>query len=698
MEHYTLGLKKSPQIFTEKYFSNALAAATAANCCALSDAGRLYVGTDKGVLLYENARFSRLSGIYGCVSALCALPGGSLAAAVGENVYLIENDRISLLQTMEAPVPALARGGDNAYALTAGILYKFDGERFQWEQDTTFGGAVCMAPTPGKEVYVAGPRAVLRLMAKRTRFGTMTPAMTNVPEIGINCMATDGLGSVWCGASDGVWVFDGRSEWLPPKELAGFPRCGITALALGKKNIYVGTEYGLYIVSGEHTRFYGAGRYLTGARVNAVLPNADETAVAVCAEGGVSVLRFKEMSLSEKDAYYESLIPYFTREGYVTWRRDMKNGDLATGSASITDNDGLYTAEYVSYQSMKYAVTGDILALENARRSMRALLKLQYVTGIPGFPARAYRRPGEDRFGNGDPEWHPAKDETGALEWKGETSSDELVGHYYAACWYYDLCADSAEKEELAQAVRAMTEHILTHGYTLCDADGTPTSWAHFGPEELNRDDAWCWEKGVNSLELISFLLIAHHMTGDGKYLALQRELAGKHHYAMNVLAYKKDDAHSSVIDDRLTVYVMTHLLRLETDETLLRYLRLGLRRHYEYIKENHWPYISFLFALANGGHTDLDEAVGVLEEYPVDLRYYKMTNLGRPDTELDERVAEFGEEAHLKHPLPASERVTGQMHSTAREIGSAYDTVAVAPCSWQISFWFGRFLGLIQE
>ena len=696
MEHYSLGLKKSPQIFTEKYFSNALAAATAANCCALSDAGRLYVGTDKGVLLYENARFSRLSGIYSCVSAVCALPGGRLAAAVGENVYLIENDKISLLQTMDAPVLALARGGSNAYALTAETLYKFDGERFQWEQNTTFGDAVCMAPTPGKEVYVAGPRAVLRLMAKRTRFGTMTPAMTNVPEISVNCMAVDSIGTVWCGTSEGVWVFDGKSEWMPPKELAGFPRCNVTALALGKKNTYVGTDVGLYIVSGEHTRFYGAGRYLTGARVNAALPNADETAVGVCAEGGMSVIRFKEMSLSEKEAYYENLIPYFTREGYVTGRRGMKNGDFATGKASITDNDGLYTAEYTAYQSMKYAVTGDILALENARSSMRALLKLQYITGIPGFPARAYRRPGEDRFGNGSSEWHLTEDGTGPLEWKGETSSDELVGHYYAACWYYDLCADNAEKEELAQAVRAMTEHILTHGYTLCDADGTPTSWAHFGPEELNHDDAWCWEKGVNSLELLSFLLITYHMTGDEKYSELRRELAGKHHYAMNVLAYKKDDAHSCVIDDRLTMYVMTHLLRLETDETLLRYLRLGLRRHYEYIKENHWPYISFVFALADGGHTDLNEAVRVLEEYPIDLRYHKMTNLGRPDIELDERVAEFGEDPHLKHPLPASERVTGQMHSTAREIGNEYDTAAVAPSSWQLSYWLGRFLRLI--
>ncbi len=696
MKQYRLEPKSAPQIFTEKYTAHALAAATAANCCARTDAGRLYVGTDKGVLLYENARFTRLSGIDGEVTALCPLPDGRIAAAAGEEIYAISGETLSPLQTLNGPVRELGRAGENAYALTPGTLYKFDGALFQWEQDIDFDSAVCMAPTPGKTVYVSTPQAMLRLMAKRTRFGMMRPNMTRTPQMRVNRMAADAFDTVWCGAENGVWVFDGKSEWIPPEALTGFPQCNITAVALGKKNIYVGTEAGLYIVSGEHTRFYGAGRYLTGARVRAVLPNDAEDEIVVCADGGVSILRFKQMTLAEKDAYFESIGPLFNRENYYTDRCGLVNGDLASGCPGITDNDGLYTSDFVAYQSMKYAVTGDETAREKARASMQALLKLQRVTGITGFPARAYRRPGEDRFGDGDIEWHLTSDETGPLEWKGETSSDELVGHYFAGCWYFDLCATAEEKAELAEAYRAITDHILSHGYTLCDADGAPTSWAHFGPEELNHDDAWCWEKGVNSLELLSFLRITHHMTGDETYLNEQKRLLMNSHYAMNLLAYKKDDAHSSVIDDRLTMYIVTHLLRLETDETLLRYVRLGLRRHYEYIKDNHMPYFSFVFALANGGHTDLDEAVRVLEEYPIDPRYYKMTNLGRPDVTLDERVAEFAESDHLKHPIPASERVPGTLHSAARELSCHTDNRAQSPCSWQVAYWFGRYLGVI--
>ena len=694
---YCLRLQPSPQIKTEKYFSNCLAGSRAVLCAAYDGAGRLFIGAEKGLLFFDGERFVKLCGPYKAVNALCLLPDGVLAAASENTIYTVTDSAVTALQTLPSPVLELKAAGDRAYALTADMLYSYADGRFSPEQETAFSAAVCMAPTPGKAVYVACDGAVTRLMAKRTRFGVMTPSMTHTPAVRFACMAADPLGTVWCGTEKGVYVFDGRSEWTPPAELPAFPRGEITCLALGKKNVYAGTPAGLYVISPEHTRFYGAGRYLTGSRVFCVLPSPDESELTVCAEDGVSRIRFVPMTLAEKAAYFEALLPYFTREDYYTRRVDMKNGNLASGNVQITDNDGLYTADAVAFYSMKYAVTGDEAAKEAARRTMKALLKLQRVTGIPGFPARAYRRPGEHRYGDGDPEWHAAVDETGPLEWKGETSSDELVGHFFAAGWYYDLCADAAEKAELAEAYRAITEHILTHGYTLCDADGTPTSWAHFGPDELNGDDAWCWEKGVNALELLSFLRLTYHFTGDEKYLALQKSLAAEHHYAMNVLAYKKDDAHSSVIDDRLTLYIATHLLRLETDEALLRYARLGIRRHYEYIKENYAPYFAFVYALSHGGHTDLDEAVRVLEEFPLDLRCHKTDMRCRPDLEMDPRTAEFGEEPHLLHPLPASERVTDEMHSGARAFFCGRDNAAYSPCGWLLAYWAGRYFGLLE-
>lgn len=699
MKSYRLLLQPFRQVRAQKFGKNTLGAADRVYAAVYDAAGRMWLGTEKGVLFSaDGLRFTKLFGVETAVQTLFALPDGTLLAGCGANIYRIKDEKLAPVQTLKEAILAFAGIPGMLFALTKTALYCRQAEEFVHAQDIDFGTGRCMGVTPAGVAYIACDETLYRLFGKRPRFGNMLPGMTNTPKTGLNCIVPDALGQLWCGTDAGVYVFDGRSEWVPPAELSGFPACRVTALVLGKRDIYVGTEQGLYIISGEHTRFYGSGRYLPGSRVHAIAVSPDENEVWVGTDGGAAKLSFASMTLSEKAQRFEDQIPFFTREGYVTDRSGVKNGDLTTGRIHITDNDGLYTAEYVAYQCMRYALTGEKAALTAARGSMRALLKLQRVTGIPGFPARAYRRPGEHRFGDGDPEWHLTQDETGPLEWKGETSSDELTGHYFAACWYYDLCADAAEKADIAEATRAMTDHILSHNYTLCDTDGLPTTWAHFGPEELNHDNCWCWEKGVNSLELISFLTVTYHMTQDEVYLREKKKLLEEHHYAMNVLAYKKDDAHTCHIDDRLTSYAAAHLLRLETDEAVLRCVRLGLRRHFEYIREEYYPFHVFLFNFANGAHKDLDEAVRVLEEFPLDGESHRIRNSVRADVRWEERVALFGEEAHLKDALPAGERVTGALHSNAREADGGNPGRVYSPCTWLVSYWFGRYLGYISE
>ncbi len=72
-------------------------------------------------------------------------------------------------------------------------------------------------------------------------------------------------------------------------------------------------------------------------------------------------------------------------------------GDLAHCRPVMSDNDGLWTAIYVAAECFRYGATGSSAALANARSSLRALLRLESVTGISGFPARAIAGPGEPR-------------------------------------------------------------------------------------------------------------------------------------------------------------------------------------------------------------------------------------------------------------------------------------------------------------
>ena len=45
---------------------------------------------------------------------------------------------------------------------------------------------------------------------------------------------------------------------------------------------------------------------------------------------------------------------------------------------------------------------------------------------------------------------------------------------------------------------------------------GKPTTWGHWDPATLNGNRTWSDERGVNSLQMLSFLSEAFHSSSDG--------------------------------------------------------------------------------------------------------------------------------------------------------------------------------------
>src|SRR5262249_5639890 len=158
--------------------------------------------------------------------------------------------------------------------------------------------------------------------------------------------------------------------------------------------------------------------------------------------------------------FVERLRQRHTRYGFVRESELVRPGDPASFRLKPSDNDGLWTAIYVSAESFRYAVTHSPDALRNARESLAALLRLDEVTGLPGFPARALIRRAEERDPEG--EWHPTPD--GEWEWKGDTSSDELVGHFFAYAVAYDLLPGDPDRQPIRAAVTRIVDRLLEHG------------------------------------------------------------------------------------------------------------------------------------------------------------------------------------------------------------------------------------------
>src|SRR5262249_12765159 len=114
---------------------------------------------------------------------------------------------------------------------------------------------------------------------------------------------------------------------------------------------------------------------------------------------------------------------------------------------------------------------------------------------------------------------------------KGDTSSDELDGHYFAWRIYYDLVADEGDKKAIREVCRAVTNNILDHEYTLVGHTGRKTRWGVFGPQFMNDDPRWHDQRYLNSLELLSYLKTATHICGDKRFSDAYEDLIKNHHY-----------------------------------------------------------------------------------------------------------------------------------------------------------------------
>jgi hypothetical protein len=351
---------------------------------------------------------------------------------------------------------------------------------------------------------------------------------------------------------------------------------------------------------------------------------------------------------------------------------------------------------------MCYSITKDEEILKAARRSMNAMLFLTRAPEIKGFTARAVRFPDEANWGKGinkqgiiGQEWHRSSD--GTYEWLGETSSDEMTGHYFGFCMYYDLCATEEEKAEIREAVCAITDHILENNGYLIDCDGKPTSWACWNETALNTDSMWTWEKGVNSLEMLNFLKVSYHMSGDEKYLKKYNELISEHHFLVNAAFHKRADGHTCHIDDNLAMLNAMSILRLEEDPAIRQYLLMGLASHFDYEKIEDNTYYAFIYKAFTEAPCDIDSCVKHLKDYPYDVQNCKMINSKRKDYEMtDESVYWIGE-PQLKKPFGWDERPYTKLGINPFGIDGGSSDRSDSGLSYIFIYWLGRFLGLIE-
>ncbi|MHC5544478.1 hypothetical protein ACYOEI_40125, partial [Singulisphaera rosea] len=250
---------------------------------------------------------------------------------------------------------------------------------------------------------------------------------------------------------------------------------------------------------------------------------------------------------------------------------------------------------------------------------------------------------------------------------KGDTSSDEIDGHYFAWYVYHDLVADTAEKAKVAAVVRRVTDHILDHGYTLVDHTGRKTRWGIWAPELINRSPFYYEQRELNSIEILCYLKVAAHITGDPKYTKAYNDLITNHHYLLNSLLERRGRSgtwmsinHS---DDELLYLVYYPLLLLEKDPGRRRILVQSITRTWEGapgeqgLRGEHSPLYNFIYGATTGKPCDVEESVRTLQDWPWDMVEWAVKNSHRHDVQIRTSSGIYRTKLEIDRVRPASER-----------------------------------------
>ena len=465
--------------------------------------------------------------------------------------------------------------------------------------------------------------------------------------------------------------------------------------------VWLGTRRGAirYQTGSGAREFFAGRRWLPADEVTGIALEDGGAVAWIETAAGFSRIEYKPMTLAEKSRLFVERI----RARHVRWGMTSDShlrvpGDLSSNQMVSSDNDGLWTQMYIAAEAFRYKVTGAPDAAANAREGLRAMFRLEEITGIPGFHARSFIKVGVD-LQPADGEWHTTAD--GVWRWKGDTSSDEIVGHYFGYAIFHDLVATEEEKRQIAAVVDRMTDHIIDHGYHLVDLDGKPTRWGWWAPDEIWEDPD---ETGLRALHLLSHLRVAMHLTKSDaqreKYRRHYQELIERHRYHQLTRNQKiMVPGHINHSDDELAFLSYYPLLMYETDPKLREVYLQSLERSWQIERPERSPLWNFIYAAGSGAaEFDREESLRTLREIPLELIEWAVSNAGRLDVPIDALADRFNRRQALI-VLPYDELPMSKWNGNPYRIdggngGRSEDDGAY----FLLPYWMGRHHRLIEE
>lgn len=417
-----------------------------------------------------------------------------------------------------------------------------------------------------------------------------------------------------------------------------------------------------------------------------------ETAL-LATDGGLSIIRYNTWTLEAKADYMQSLIyPAHERFGLICDADFTAFADMRTAQQFSSDNDGLWTSIYVATQSFRYAVTKDPAVKQLAWKAFEAMEFLNNVTGIPGLMARSVLPVGQKIP---DGKWYNSTAYPG-WQWKGDTSSDEVVGHMWAYPLIYDLVAETPEeKGRAARLLNNTLTYIVNNGFFLIDADGNRTTWGVWAPSFLNVMPFWYDERGVNAMQITFWLLSGYRITGNPLFINAFDTLVNDHYYGLNMVNQKiTQPSDWNYSDDELAFlpyYTYIHAARPELRDLFT----FSITRAWQCARSERAAPWNFIYGATGAEEFDLDNSVWTLKTYPIDTIDYPFDNGARLDVQFNRDLSRENSQ-QLLTLLPYDEIFMGRWNGSPFDVSGGDGMSASDGCAFLMPYWMARYHGFI--
>ncbi|GAA5222445.1 hypothetical protein GCM10025777_30760 [Membranihabitans marinus] len=496
--------------------------------------------------------------------------------------------------------------------------------------------------------------------------------------------------AVGCIAADGQhWMYTGPD---------GLPYGPATTIATFNEDLWLGTDKGA-IKKDSSWHYYQGKRWLKDDEVVDILP-INETSTWIATTTGISEIRKINTSLADKAKYYNGILEErHNRHGMINRSYLAIPGDISTSQVQNQDNDGLWTATYLIAECYRYACTGEEDAKQNAIRTFEALERLETVTGISGYPARSYAPIEDQVIQSRSPhpkKWHISKDKK--WRWLDDTSSDEITGHMYSISLFCELVASEDLKKRAIALMTRIVDHIIDQDYQLIDADGKPTRWGIWNPDSLNHSANWAYERGLNSLQILSFLKTTYHFTGDQKYEDEYQYLIQEHGYAENALRAKVygpfEVSHS---DDILNFFPYYGLLHYTKNDPYKHLFIRSLERTWRAVASDHMPVWNVMASAWLSTDCDLHIAKEELQLYPMDLIDWSVKNSHRWDL-IHSPMVDRQRKPQAISAIPAPENQIFRWNTNPKQLDTGGNGQReVSGTYYLVAYWMGRYYGFFK-